>query len=209
MLVKFLFSNFVGSGLQNIAIRRYLERRAKEKEEEDLQAREREKALAAAEMRNSMLEHVPMQQLQAAGPEKGDDKKEKSKMMKWGRSKKQKDDAEEEINEAELYQSPRPAFCANARGTKRTQVPRDVAVPYFRFRKDRFYDWPPDPTVSRATPLLSVATASKDYEGGAETTDFDIDRQHVDLNTNYLRKRHTHHHKKHNEDNDMDFGYGY
>jgi hypothetical protein len=30
---------------------------------------------------------------------------------------------------------------------------RSVAVPYFRLKKDRFYDWPPDPTVSRATPV--------------------------------------------------------
>jgi hypothetical protein len=201
----------IAFALQNIAIRRYLERRAKEKEEEERKERERDKLLAAAEMRNSQMENAPAQKILAAGPEKGEDKKEKSKMMKWGRSKKQKDEAEEEINEAELYQSPRPAFCANARGTKRTQVPRDVAVPYFRFRKDRFYDWPPDPTVSRATPLLSMASALKEYDGGVEPTDFDIaDRKPYDLNSssnNNVRKRHTHHHKK--EAAEADFGYGY
>jgi hypothetical protein len=203
----------IAFALQNIAIRRYLERRAKEKEEEERKEREREKTLAAAEQRNSVLDTVPAQKLQAA-PEKGEDKKEKSKLMKWGRSKKPTDEAEEQINEAELYQSPRPAFCANARGTKRTQVPRDVAVPYFRFRKDRFYDWPPDPTVSRATPMLSMASVSNEDDGGVEPSDFDIaDRKPFDLdkNTNNVRKRHTHHHHKKNEavGDEADFGYGY
>jgi hypothetical protein len=91
------------------------------------------------------------------------DGKGKAKRM-WGRSRKNKDEPEEEeVNEAELYHSPRPAFYAHTRPTRRTQVPRDVAVPYFRFRKDRFFDWPPDPTVSRATPLLGP--------GGAVTQD--------------------------------------
>ena len=31
--------------------------------------------------------------------------------------------------------------------------PREVYVPYTPFRRDRFYDWPPSPAVSRATPL--------------------------------------------------------
>lgn len=63
-----------------------------------------------------------------------------------------------------MYHSPRPAFYAHTKPTRRTQVPRDVAVPYFRFRKERFYDWPPDPTVSRATPLIA-AHGSRDELG--------------------------------------------
>ena len=31
--------------------------------------------------------------------------------------------------------------------------PRSIAIPYSHVRKERFYDWPPDPTVSRATPI--------------------------------------------------------
>ena len=48
----------------------------------------------------------------------------------------------------------RPAFSTghNSRTSKKTR-PREVAVPYSKLRKDRFFDWPPDPTVSRATPL--------------------------------------------------------
>ena len=80
------------------------------------------------------------------------------KKKKGGFFGKKKDEDEpdnpEEIIDADLYHSPRPAFYAHTKPTRRNQIPRDVAVPYFRFRKERFYDWPPDPTVSRATPLL-------------------------------------------------------
>lgn len=36
---------------------------------------------------------------------------------------------------------------------KKNVPPRGVIIPYSRLRKERFYDWPPDPSVSRATPL--------------------------------------------------------
>ena len=174
--------------------------------------REREKLLAAAELRNSMLENVPAQKIQAKEPiaESVADKKKKKR---WGKKSKESDDEVEEINEAELYQSPRPAFCANARGTKRTQIPRDVAVPYFRFRKDRFYDWPPDPTVSRATPLL-VATSNENKHEYTQS-DFDSSDRHPFDDRIYsssnkpttVRKRTTSRQKSSEED--MDFGYGY
>lgn len=50
----------------------------------------------------------------------------------------------------------RPVFASAIQGslaTRRTH-PRSVAIPYSRLKKDRFFDWPPDPTVSRATPLI-------------------------------------------------------
>jgi hypothetical protein len=36
---------------------------------------------------------------------------------------------------------------------KQRTAARAVVVPYSRLRKDRFWSWPPDPTVSRATPV--------------------------------------------------------
>jgi hypothetical protein len=51
---------------------------------------------------------------------------------------------------------PRPAFVGAARHPKSSKVPlepREVVVPYTRIRTERFYYWPPDPTVSRATPV--------------------------------------------------------
>jgi hypothetical protein len=98
-----------------------------------------------------------------AAEEAAKSKKKKKGGLFSSRKDDDEDDAEKEINEADLYRSPRPAFYAHTRPTRRTQVPRDVAVPYFRFRKERFFDWPPDPTVSRATPLLASAM---DHRGG-------------------------------------------
>ena len=51
----------------------------------------------------------------------------------------------------------RPAFFSGLHGQTASNTklqPRAVAIPYSRFRKERFYDWPPDPTVSRATPII-------------------------------------------------------
>jgi hypothetical protein len=51
---------------------------------------------------------------------------------------------------------PRPAFTGAMRHPKASKVPlepREVVVPYCRIRTERFYFWPPDPTVSRATPV--------------------------------------------------------
>ncbi len=93
------------------------------------------------------------------------------KKKKGGFFGKRKDDDEadekQEIQDADMYHSPRPAFYANTKPTRRNQVPRDVAVPYFRFRKERFYDWPPDPTVSRATPLLAATLERDEHADGS------------------------------------------
>lgn len=60
----------------------------------------------------------------------------------------------------ECEQLSRPAFYSGLHGqsTSSTKLqPRAVAIPYSRFKKERFYDWPPDPTVSRATPIILQA----------------------------------------------------
>lgn len=118
--------------------------------------------------------------------------KKKKKGGFFGSRKKDDEETEaaEEINEADLYHSPRPAFYAHTKPTRRTQVPRDVAVPYFRFRKERFYDWPPDPTVSRATPLIAAADPHADVDGS------------VHGRGDGMRRRRRHHH--HDEDDEDD-----
>ena len=168
----FFLSTLVLLGPQNIAVRKYLEGRARQREAEEKVEKEKEelkKQLAGPEG-----EVAQSQLIQQAAKTEAKDEKEKAEKAKkkgfWGRKSK-KDEEEEmreqELKEAELYQSPRPPFFAAAKPTRRTVVPRDVAVPYFRFRKDRFYDWPPDPTVSRATPMLAALQAAAredDYE---------------------------------------------
>lgn len=161
----------------------------------------------------SMLEHVPADTLQAPTSfEKEDEKQEKSK-SRWGRSKKKSEDMDDELTEAELYQSPRPAFFANARSSKRSQIPHDVSIPYFRFRKDRFYDWPPDPTVSRATPLEAVVERDESFgvqqnwiqqnwNDFVETDNFESSIRSRSSNRQKGNQR------KHSHD-DANFGYGY
>lgn len=50
----------------------------------------------------------------------------------------------------------RPAFNAATyhKASKVPLEPREVVVPYSRVRTERFYDWPPDPAVSRASPVF-------------------------------------------------------
>ena len=154
----FFLSCLVLLGPQNIAVRKYLEKRAKEKEMDEKEKKEREKieseAIHPAYAGVQAISNAPEASTKSKGGKAAPELPAKvKKKSRWGR--KAKEEEEEEVNEADLYHSPRPAFFAHTRPTRRTQIPRDVAVPYFRFRKDRFYDWPPDPTVSRATPLLT------------------------------------------------------
>lgn len=158
-------------GPQNIAVRKYLERRVNRREQEEKEEKERE-ALKAQLMINDPLGLVQPQMQQsnsyiAANNKKKEESGGKKKRI-WGLNRRKEDETgqqSDEIKEAEMFHSPRPAFFAHTKPSKRTQVPRDVAVPYFRFRKDRFYDWPPDPTVSRATPMLMKARFDEDEEG--------------------------------------------
>lgn len=172
----FFLSSLILLGPQNIAVRKYLERRANRREQEEKEEKERE-ALKAQLKLNDALVQSQSQLQQVGGSTTADNTKKEDKVGKkkrlWGRNRKKEDETEQqedEIKEAEMFHSPRPAFYAHSKPSKRTQVPRDVAIPYFRFRKDRFYDWPPDPTVSRATPMV-IATRFNDDEGGNQHDD--------------------------------------
>ncbi|KAG7356782.1 hypothetical protein IV203_001468 [Nitzschia inconspicua] len=160
----FFLSTLVLLGPQNIAVRKYLERRAREREQEEKEEKEKEdlKAQLASggqDGQSQLIQQTAMKEEM----EKEKNEKAKKKRGLFGRNRKKEEEdemREAELKEAELYQSPRPAFYAHTKPTRRNQIPRDVAVPYFRFRKDRFFDWPPDPTVSRATPIVATLQSS-------------------------------------------------
>ena len=177
----FFLSSLILLGPQNIAVRKYLERRANRREREEKEEKEREALKAQLKINDSLgLGQPQLQQPNdptTSSNKKNDDSGGKKKRI-WSRSRRKEDEAVQEneaMKEAEMFHSPRPAFFAHTRPSKRTQVPRDVAVPYFRFRKDRFYDWPPDPTVSRATPMITTTHFDSDEDGGfyENTTDYD------------------------------------
>lgn len=153
----FFLSSSVLLGPQNIAVRKWLERRANRREREEKEEKEKE-ALKAQLKTNDPLVQPQIQPMNSSTlSNKNKEEVGGKKKRIWGLKKLKEDeeaDQTDEIKETELFHSPRPAFFANPKASKRNQVPRDVAVPYFRFRKDRFYDWPPDPTVSRATPMV-------------------------------------------------------
>jgi hypothetical protein len=84
-----------------------------------------------------------------------DNPTKKTGLSFWQRKFGTREGKEEEEDAAEL-KGDRPVFSSTVQGSvvSRRIQPRSVAVPYSRFKKDRFFDWPPDPTVSRATPLI-------------------------------------------------------
>ena len=81
-------------------------------------------------------------------------KKKFETMREKRRLKKRESLAEKESKPDPL--PPRPAFRAVSylKPSKVPLEPREVVVPYTRVRTERFYDWPPDPSVSRASPVF-------------------------------------------------------
>lgn len=69
-------------------------------------------------------------------------------------------DEQRQSDERPAFQS---AIYGQATSSKKVE-PRAVAIPYSRIKKDRFYDWPPDPTVSRATPIEIYRETMEDID---------------------------------------------
>jgi hypothetical protein len=98
----------------------------------------------------------------------------------------------------DTLQTSRPAFHSALYGqsSASTKVqPRAVAIPYSRFKKERFYDWPPDPTVSRATPITLFQVSDKADNDSLSASipnlpisDHDDDEEDV-LNSSLRRRR--------------------
>lgn len=156
----FLVATIVGLGPQNIALRGYLEQRAKKRKEEE--EKKRLQAEEEAFMNGSVQSgydygSTPTNAARKANSYDSDNTSVRSNENKrglFGRMKRKKDLASNDP--LEYYGNERPAFSADTGGanTNKKQLrPRSVVVPFSRLRKERFYDWPPDPTVSRATPV--------------------------------------------------------
>jgi hypothetical protein len=173
--------------LKNIFVRKYLEKKAAEKAIEKAQsAREDAGEIAyKPDVNESKIE--PAEVVTAAPkdmkgsangvPRSAADSKAKSmeakkqagllgKTVKSSKKEKNFDEIFALDNDGDNIEQ-RPAFSTghNSRTSKKTR-PREVAVPYSKLRKDRFYDWPPDPTVSRATPVPGPWLMSEQMEDG-------------------------------------------
>ena len=170
-----------------------MEKKAAEKALEKVQAAREEAAAEIAydpvnESRVEPMEYIPsapmnynLELSENGGPKKSKSKSSKKSssggLLSKMKSKKEKDedyglslldyDAHDNVED-------RPAFSTQHNSSRKKGLrPREVAVPYSKLRKDRFFDWPPDPTVSRATPVIGPWTKTEDEEadGGAAVVD--------------------------------------
>lgn len=134
---------------QNIFVKQYMEKKLKEKalkalEEED------ENETDCDKKNSTSNQHSPSVSDKLASDELGN--------RAWFVSsskdkKKQKNESSSGFHGTEFVDE-RPPFLPNHHASTSKKVqPRSIVIPYSRVKKDRFFDWPPDPTVSKATPL--------------------------------------------------------
>jgi hypothetical protein len=137
----FFLTTIIGLGPQNILVRRYLEKRSERRGEEKRQ----EAAKASADNSLNVSNHGSNMSTGS-----GDNKRGGFFGRRAGRRGKRPS-----IDNMPVMTGERPAFSSDVLGQSSAKKlsPRSIAIPYSRLRKERFYDWPPDPTVSRATPL--------------------------------------------------------
>jgi hypothetical protein len=160
---------------KNILVRRYLEKQATEIEskenETETEAGPTPHQTPELQTSNDDLQGEKVEQ--KSGARRGlqsrlarlKEKRDEKRRAKRGESPSAGADVSSDVNEAsnELL---RPAFSTqfNGKQSKKAAQPREIVVPYSRLRKERFYDWPPDPTVSRATPIALVEGGSGSFD---------------------------------------------
>jgi hypothetical protein len=147
---------------KNIFVRKYLEKRKAKKvaqAKEDAEQAENEKYLEQSEEQSPS--HVQTSDKQD-GP--SGDHNEKSRRSffskKFAFGGKRVESTDSNVTDVPQFVEERPAFSSQMHGqtsSSKKLPPRAIAIPYSRLMKSRFYDWPPDPTVSRATPIMLAA----------------------------------------------------
>ena len=151
----FFLVTVVGLGPQNIFLRRYLEKRALESKEAQSMDKNDNNDSDSAPHSNaikSALSSVPRPRIDYFDSVSI---KLENRRGLFGRMKNRgKSQIPAESTDLFMTQDRPPFSSAFSSSTNNRKLrPRSVVVPYSKLRKDRFYFWPPDPTVSRATPL--------------------------------------------------------
>ena len=161
----FLLATIILVGPQNILIRRYLEKRAEQREIE-------KQELAMAERENMSQDGSGHYGAPGSNVSLGSaDLNHKRNVFGMAsgavgavgtlgslvapRRQGRRGGKRPSIDNMEVMVGERPPFSSDLHGqsSSKKMSPRSIAIPYSRVRKERFYDWPPDPTVSRATPI--------------------------------------------------------
>mmetsp|Transcript_40846 Transcript_40846/g.85005 ORF Transcript_40846/g.85005 Transcript_40846/m.85005 type:complete len:1211 (-) Transcript_40846:1229-4861(-) len=165
----FLVATVGGLGPQNILLRRYLEKRARKRKEEAELAKLQENdgydgsvagsthSFGYGDMASSTNPNTSTLKRQSSANENDTasvKSNEPTRRGFFGR-KKRGNKTPQSSEPTEFFAHERPPFCSDysSNANRKSMQPRSVVIPYSKLRKERFYDWPPDPTVSRATPL--------------------------------------------------------
>ncbi|KAL7580121.1 hypothetical protein ACA910_012880 [Epithemia clementina (nom. ined.)] len=163
----FLLVTVIGLGPQNIFLRKYIEKWAEKRKADEAKSKEDNDIAASESAYNpnaATLDHPS-----AVRRQRTDDSDNMSVRSErrglFGRKKNRgKFQGPGEGSDFIVAQD-RPPFSSDIHATNNRKLqPRSVVVPYSRLRKERFYDWPPDPTVSRATPLEFEMWSMDHYE---------------------------------------------
>ena len=143
---------------KNIFVRKYLERKAAEKAaESDESEKSGDDQVSQASPSNDLVTDSTHSHSRGDGPRRlwpfSVNSKHRQTLRRLDGTSQTvvRSPSSEQIEELD-----RPAFSSELRGqnaSSRKVLPRGVAIPYSRLKKDRFFDWPPDPTLSRATPM--------------------------------------------------------
>lgn len=159
---------------QNICLRKYIEKRAAAKEIEESERVDE----PAADRRDGLTKRLSARfgkSRDQATEETADSKDvtdEKTDTRRGFFAKRRQNETRRtpsrqtsQVEAIEEADEQRPAFESALHGqttsSKKLQ-PKAVAIPYSRLKKERFYDWPPDPTVSRATPIILYPRTADD-----------------------------------------------
>jgi hypothetical protein len=145
----FFLSTFILVGPQNILLRYWLIKRGERRE------REKREAALNGDWDNASNQGAMGSNVSTSS---GDSSKRAglfSSMSLLQRRPPRRGNKRPSIDSMEGMIGDRSPFSSDLYGktTSSKLAPRSIAIPYSRVRKERFFDWPPDPTVSRATPL--------------------------------------------------------
>ena len=149
----FLLVTLVGLGPQNIFLRKYIEKLVAKKKAEAETEKHKDTTTASESVPISNVSDHLGNIIRRQRSDEFDSASVKTETRRglFGRKKNRK--AQPVVESSEFFMTQdRPPFSSGSTSNRKLR-PRSVVVPYTRLRKERFYDWPPDPTVSRATPL--------------------------------------------------------
>lgn len=178
-------------------VRKYLERRAAEKAKKDMEADDSETTgggqkdwsqqgasapsteIAATE--SYTLRHDTSRRIWPFGSSGKDNRRRMGNSSNHGSIDGDPDSLAEPDRQAF-----RPEHHVQATSSRKT--PRSVAIPYSRLKKDRFFDWPPDPTVSRATPMpfREIPEPASPNKTEPPTNRIEVERHEAPLGGDFL-----------------------